>query len=329
VAFISGWVIVFSGVVAASTVAVGFAGYFRSFLQAPASLIAIMLIGLLSLLNFIGIEESSRVNIMFTGIEISGLFLIVLLGVGRSPNVNYFEAPFGFTGIIAAAALVFFAYIGFEDIANMAEETENPRKTIPRALIISVMITTGIYVLVAISTVNLADWTELGDSEAPLAYAASLVLGNNAFLILSAIALFATANTVLILLIVGSRMVYGMAKEGSLPKVFSIVHRERSTPWPAIFAVMLPSMLFATMGDLEVLASVTNFAAFTTFALVNSSLIVLRFKKPDIDRPFRVPLNIGKFPVISFLGLVSCAILASHLLTGGAAYYLLKKSKSV
>ena len=175
------------------------------------------------------------------------------------------------------------------------------------------MVTTIFYVLIALSTVNLADWRELRAPDAPLAYAASKVLGENAFLTLSIIALFATANTVLILLIVGSRMVYGMARGGSLPRILSTLHRERGTPWIAIATVTFPSMIFALLGDIRLVAGVTNFAAFAIFASVNLSLIWLRYKQPDAERPFKVPLNIGRFSVIPFLGLISCMILLSHI----------------
>jgi APA family basic amino acid/polyamine antiporter len=335
-AFLLGWLIIFAGIVAASTVAIGFAGYLKYFFNAPIFIIGILLIGLLSFSNFVGIQESSRVNILFTGIEIAGLVLIIFLGMGRFPNVNYLEAPAGFQGIFAASALVFFAYLGFEDIVNIAEEMKNPKKIIPRALILSILVTTIFYVLIAISTVSLADWRELGGSDAPLALAASMVLGENAFLTLSVIALFATANTVLILLIVGSRMVYGMARGGSLPNIFSTIHRKRKTPWIAIVAVMLLSMIFTILGDIRLVAGVTNFAAFAIFASVNFSLIWLRYKEPEVERPFKVPFNIGKFPVIPFLGLISCVFLVFHLdqlaimigiitlMTGGVAYKILK-----
>lgn len=133
-AFLLGWLIVFAGIVAASTMAIGFAGYLNSLLNVSIPMTAILLIGLLSLVNFIGIEESSRVNIFFTGIEILGLALVIYLGMSRPSHVNYLEAPTGFQGILAAA-LAFFAYLGFEDIVNIAEEMEDPRRAIPRALI--------------------------------------------------------------------------------------------------------------------------------------------------------------------------------------------------
>jgi len=340
-AFLLGWLIIFAGIVAASTVAIGFAGYLKSFVDAPIIVIAIILIGALSISNFFGIEESSRVNILFTGIEILGLVLIIILGMGRFPNVNYFETPSGFQGIFAASALIFFAYIGFEDIVNIAEEMESPRKSIPKALILSILITTIFYVLIAISAVSLANWRQLGGSDAPLAYAASMILGNKAFLALSIIALFATANTVLILLIVGSRMIYGMAKGGALPRKLASIHKGRGTPWIAIAAVSIVSIIFTTLGDIRLIAGITNFAAFAIFASVNFSLIWLRYKRPKLDRPFRVPFNIGKFPVIPFLGLTSCIFLVFQLdllavalgiialSTGGIAYFVFKQMKTI
>ncbi len=312
-AFLLGWLIIFAGAVSVSTVAIGFSGYLRSFIDMPTSVTALLLIGMLSFLNFLGIEESSRVNIMFTAIEVAGLALIIFLGLGRFPNVDYLASPTGLQGIFAGAALIFFAYLGFEDIVNIAEEIEDPQKNIPRALIFSIIVATVFYVLVAVSAVSLADWRILGGSDAPLAYAASTVLGGNAFFVLSIIALFATANTVLILLMVGSRMVYGMARDGSLPKIFSIVHEERGTPWIAIVAVMLLSMLFAAIGDIRLIAGVTNFATFTIFALVNLSLLSLRYKQPDLERPFKVPFNIGRFPVVAFLGVASCIFFVFHI----------------
>jgi APA family basic amino acid/polyamine antiporter len=311
-AFLIGWLIVFTGIVSAATVALGFAGYLNAILGSPIILTAVVLIGSLSFLNFYGIKESARVNILFTFIEILGLILIILMGLTSLGKVNYFEMPHGMSGIFIAAALIFFAYIGFENVVNIAEETKNPTKVIPGALILSIIITTVLYVLVAVSTVSLADWKELGKSTAPLAYAASRVLGKTAFSVISFIALFATTNTVLILLIAVSRMIYGMARDGSLPQVLSSIHEKRRTPWLAVIVTMLLSMFFVLLGDIRLVASITSFGAFITFSLVNLSLIWMRYKKSELRRPFKVPLNIGKFPILGFLGLISCLIMVMH-----------------
>ncbi|MFQ6056002.1 MAG: APC family permease, partial [Methanosarcinales archaeon] len=218
--FLVGWLIIFVEIVAAATVALGFGGYFYSLTGFSPILSAIILIGILSFLNFWGIKESARFNVIFTLIEAAGLILIIVLGLNYFGSVNYFEAPQGFSGILMAAILVFFAYIGFEDMVNVAEETRKPRKVIPKALIISLIITTLVYMLVSIASVSVIPWNELGASSAPLA-AVSEKAWTGSSSLLSIIALFATGNTVLILLIVTSRMIYGMADKKSLPKYLS------------------------------------------------------------------------------------------------------------
>ncbi len=312
-AFSIGLLEIFGDVVAVSVVALGFSAYFESLFGVPMILTAVSLIGLFSFVNFWGIKESSRLNILFTSIELLGLLLIIFLGMSHFGRVNYFELPHGFSGLFKAAGLIFFAYLGFEDIVNIGEEVKKPRKTIPKALIVSVIITTLIYILVAVSAVSLVDWKDLRNSNAPLAYIASKsFLGASAFTILSYIALFSTANTVLIFLIVGSRMVYGTAREGYLPSIFSRIHKKRRTPWVAILAVMIVSMIFVFMADITVVANITNFVIFIIFFFVNLSLILLRYKKPNVKRAFKVPINIGKFPLIPFLGLISCVVMLFH-----------------
>lgn len=310
-AFLTGWLIIFSGTVSIATVSLGFSSYFNALFGFPPLLAAVILVALLSFLNFLGIKQSSRVNIVFTAVEISGLLLVIILGFGGLGTVDYFAVP-NVSGLFSAAALVFFAYLGFEDIVNIAEETKNPSKNIPRALIISIVITTVFYVLVALAVVNLANWETLGTVEAPLAYAVSTVLGSDGFTLLSYVALFATANTVLISLIVASRMIYGMANDAAFPTVFSKVHEKTKTPWIAILIMLFLSMFFILLENIDFVANLTSLGVFFTFALVNLSVIWLRYKKQDFNRPFKTPLNIGKFPVIPFLGLLSCLLMVSQ-----------------
>jgi APA family basic amino acid/polyamine antiporter len=313
--FMVGWLTILTGIISASTVALGFAGYFQGLFGFPRVLTALILIAVLSYINFLGIKESTRMNILFTLVEAAGLVLLVAIGLGSLGSVNLLEAPNGSSGILSAAALIFFAYLGFEDIVNIAEETKKPEKTIPKALILSVLITTFLYVLVALVSVSLVDWQTLGLSNAPLASAASQVLGENAFTVMSIIALFATSNTVLIMLVVGSRMIYGMAKEGAFPRALSRVDPRKETPRLAILVTMLVSIIFLFMGDLELVAALTSFGAFITFAFVNISLIYIRYRRAELERPFRAPLNIGKFPITGFLGLLTCLFLVSQFNT--------------
>jgi len=304
--FMVGWLTILTGIISVSTVALGFAGYLQGLFGFPRVLAALVLIVVLSYINFLGIKESTRMNILFTLVEAAGLILFVAIGLESLGKVDLLEAPNGSSGVLSAAALIFFAYLGFEDIVNIAEEAKKPEKTIPKALFLSILITTFLYVLVALVSVSLADWQDLAGSNAPLAFAASQVLGDNAFTLMSVIALFATSNTVLIMLVVGSRMIYGMAKEGAFPRVLSRVDPRKDTPRLAIAVTMLVSILFLFIGDLELVAALTSFGAFITFAFVNISLIYIRFRRAELERPFRAPLNIKRFPVTGFLGLLTC-----------------------
>jgi len=353
-AFMIGWLLIFTGVLSAATVALGFSGYFNKIIvpsekvsEARLIVVAAILIVILSIVNFRGIKESSNMNVIFTAVEMIGLVLIIFLAFvgGSIGRVNYLEMPNGFGGIVAAAILVFFAYIGFEDIVNIAEETKSPKKFIPRAIVLAIIVTTLLYILVSISTVSLADWDTLGEVENPLAFAASKsFLGDNAELVMSFIALFATTNTVLIILVVTSRMIYGIARDRALPHFLSHIHYKRRTPYFAVIAIMILSIAFLFLGEIKTIASITSLGAFVTFAAVNLSLVWLRYTKPHLHRPFKVPLDIKiknfNFPLPAFLGAVFCVFMIYQfkpvemsigliILSAGAIVYHIRKNKMI
>lgn len=341
-AFIIGCLIVFVALVFAATVAVGFSGYVFSFLSSyldiPAIVYAVALVGFLSFANFYGITESMRMNVAFTLIELSGLVIIIVAGFAfASPaEINYLEIPEGnnrggssgdgnggsgaegivepllssplLIAVISAAGLVFFSYTGFENMANIAEETKNPSKVLPRALLLAILITTITYIVVAISSLALTDgWSKLSASDAPLATAAESAFGMSGSFLLGAIALFATSNTVLMMMISGSRIIFGIAKDGSFPAFFGKVHERRRTPWVAVITVMIGTLVTIILAsqDIAALANVSVFGIFIVYAAVNLSLIVLRYRQPDMPRPFRTPISIGKFPVLAGFGLAT------------------------
>ena len=183
-----GFVVIFVIVSAAASVAVGFSGYMAIFIpNIPEIIIAIILIALLSAVNFYGISESMNINLLFTFVELVGLFFIITaaFATGQIYNTNYFELPVNnsssssslhpsliFGLILSAAGLIFFAFFGFENIVNIADETKLPNKTIPKALMTSIIVTIVIYILVAISAISLVGWHDLYLSDAPLATAA-------------------------------------------------------------------------------------------------------------------------------------------------------------
>ena len=305
-AFIIGWLTAITAMITAATVALGFGGYFAQFVNLPITVSAILLIGILSVVNFIGIRESSWANIVFTIIEAAGLILIIVIGftVSSPEPVNYFESPSGLSGIIVAFVLSFFAFIGFEAMSNVAEEVRKPKKTIPRAIFLSVVISSLLYVLLTFAVFRVINWEDFSSSSAPLAEVVKISLGAQGQIILTGIALFAITNTVLITLIAGSRILFGMAREKSFPNLLTKVHSKTKTPWIAIIVIMIIALVFSLIGDIVIVANIAVFAVVITFSAVILSLIVLRYTQPNIERGFKIPGNIGKFPVLPAIGLM-------------------------
>lgn len=311
-AFVIGLLVILGLIIANSTVALGFAGYFSVLFNTPIIPTAIVLIMIFSLVLFIGVKQSVQIVVFMTIIEVGGLLLTIFIGLPYIGSVNYFEIR-NISGIFEASTLVFFAFLGFEDIVKLSQETRFPERNIPKALILSIMITVVLYILVAISAVSILGYEALSTSSAPLADVASVALGSDVFLVMSMVALFSTANTSLLMMLGGSRILYGIAESGSLPHVFSRIHPKRQTPWAAILAITLFSILFLFIGDITVVANISNFMIFIIFFVVNISLIRLRYREPDVKRPFKSPINIGRFAVLPALGAISTVFLFSHL----------------
>ena len=313
--FILGWIIIFSGILSASTVALAFGGYLSDLISIPSIFLniifAIILVLILSIINFIGIKTSTRTNILFTLIEASGLIIIITIGFFGKQEPNYFILPSGssFAVIFSAVALIFFAYIGFEDIANIAEEVKEPHKNLPKAIIYSIIITTILYFFTAIAVVSILPYGDIADSDAPLNEVAAEVLGPGGGIAMSFIALFATANTVLIMLIVTSRMMYGMARDKALPKGLSRISPKYRTPIISVLLTMGFTIIPILFGDISLVAHATVIGVLINFILVNVSLLALRKKKPDIERPFELKPSIKGFPVIALLGSIICIAL--------------------
>lgn len=263
-----------------------------------------------SALNIWGLKESSVANIILTCIEVGGLVLVILAGVTHGDLMAPMLAPIQ-PGIIPAAALIFFVYLGFEEIANMTEEVRNPAKDLPLAIFASLGITTLLYVLVAISVVAIIRPDELVGSEAPLADALSKVWPH-ASIFLSAVALFATANTVLITLIAASRLAFSMSRDGEIPHMFGALLQSRGTPWTAAILVLVLSAALLPISDLKSLAEVSSLSALLAFLAVNIALIVLRYRMPERHRPFRSPINAGRFPILPMLAIGTIGVLLPH-----------------
>lgn len=314
-AFLVTWSLTVGIAIVASTVALGFGGYLAGMTGSNLLWSASLLIVTMAALLIYGIQQSAWVAGFCTILEVIGLVVVVAVGAPHLGSVNYLEmSPDGFHGVASAAALIFFAYIGFEEIVQLSEETRDATKSIPLAILLSISVTTLIYVAVAACAVSVVDWEKLGASESPLADVVAVALGRKAFFGLSVIALFSTANTVLILMMSAARLLYGMAEDGQLPKGLAAVHRTRKSPYIATLVVAAISILMiVALREIAVVANLANFTLLMAFVVINVAVIVLRFREPDTNRPFRVPGSIGKLPLIPCFGIVTSLFMVSFL----------------
>ena len=310
-AFGVGVVILIGAAATAATVAIAFGGYLREFVDVPPVWSALALLVACTAFNIWGLRESSLVNMLFTSIEVGGLLLVVAAGLAResgsAPPTPVAVEP----AVMAAAALLFFVYLGFEQIANLVEEVRQPARDIPLALFLSLAITTVLYVLVALAVVHMASPAELAASEAPLAVAIGAVWPNSGN-VLSAIALFATANTVLVTMIASSRLAFAMARDGEIHGVFAGLLKRRQTPWVAAILSLVAAAVLLPIGSVKILAEISSFAALVAFFAVNLVLIALRYKQPHQPRPFRVPGAIGRMPILPLIAIGSILVLLLH-----------------
>lgn len=303
--FIVAFAVMASGITSAATLARGFTeSYLSAFVDAPIVPIAIAFLALTAVINFIGISESVKVNVVFTLIEIAGLVLICVvaigvLGDGGGDAGRAFEVKEGstwFAAAFAGAALAFYALIGFEDSVNVVEEVQEPRRTFPKALFGGLAIAGTIYLVVTVLASMAVPTNTLTESESALREVIQRGPLGIDERVLSAIALVALANGALINLIMASRLVYGMSREGILPRAFGRVHAGRRTPWIAILLVTAFAMVLAATGDLKDLASTTVTLLLCVFIVVNVAVFVLRRREVDAEPDhFRAP---SIFPVL-------------------------------
>ena len=311
VAFLVNWLIVVGTVFSVATVSMGFAGYLGYFVSLPFSLSAAALIILFTLLNIYGVKEAITIANIGSVVEVIGLIIIIAIGLPHIGSVDYLQVPSGgYAPLFVGASLLFFAFLGFESIPRLAEETKDAERVIPKATLLSLGISTVIYILVAIVAVSVLPWQQLAASDAPLADIANTLMGSKTGMLLAAIALFATANTVLLMLVTTTRLIYGMSDGGSLFRRFGNVSESRRIPWVSALFLGGLSMAAVFMGDISFLAYSADFSVFFTFAVVNLAAVWLHYNEPNLKRPFVTP-RLGNIPIVPMAGAVTCAILAA------------------
>ena len=318
VTFIVAFAVMCSGITSASTASRAFAANLsNAFDLKLAGTIGITLIGLafmalVAIVNFRGVGESVKANVVLTCVELTGLLIIIFIGLwaislgqGDVSRVMQFKAEGGlFWPAIAATTLAFFAMVGFEDSVNMAEETKDPTRTFPKILLTGLFITGVIYVLVSISAITLVAPAQLGEGETPLLQVVQAGAPSFPVEIFGFITMFAVANSALINMLMASRLVYGMSREHVLPAVLGKVHPSRHTPYVAIgFTTLLAFALITFVGEVPALGGTTALLLLCVFTVVNVAVLVLR-KDPVKHEHFRTPTFL---PVV---GGLCCAFLA-------------------
>jgi len=285
----------------------------------PIKLLAIALVFLVGCVIYRGMKESMWVNILCTLVEAAGLIFIIVVGVRFWGGVDYFETPppvalqdggFSASGLTLAlvlqgAVLMFFSFIGFEDILNVSEEVKNPKKDLPFGLIGAMILATLIYMGVAITAVSVLPWRELAASKTPLMEVARRAAPWFAGIdkVYLAVTIFAIGNTALLNYLMGSRLLYGMSRQGLMPQALGKLHPVRRTPVTAIILLFGIVTLLILSGGVKPLAEATVLLLLTVFTIVNISLIILKRRPAEATDGFDVPLLVPVF------GALVCALL--------------------
>lgn len=312
VAVVVGWSMAAALVVAGATVSLGFGRYLNEFVTVDERVAAAALLLVMAVVSYLGMERAAWLVISLALIEIGSLVVVMIIG---APSIGDHDLLSGsFTGVLSAAGLVFFAFIGFDEVITLAEETHNPTWAIPRALLLALGISTLLYVGVAVSAVSVLGADVLAVAERPLAAVGERVVGSWAGSALSAAAMVSTGTTVLLVLTAGSRMFYGMAGADDLPKFLAVV-RLRRVPLNALIVTVAAALGLLLLGDLKTLASATDALVYLTFLVVNAAVIALRRTMPDRDRPFRIRGAIGWVPVLPVAAFVVVLVVAQELQT--------------
>jgi basic amino acid/polyamine antiporter, APA family len=322
VTFLVAFVVMCSGITSASTASRAFAANFFTGIDVDPPKIAVAVLALvfmavLAAINFRGVGESVKLNVVLTIVEITGLLVVILVGLWAftgGGDVDFsrivaFETASDkntFLAVTAATSLAFFAMVGFEDSVNMAEETKDPVKTFPKILLSGLSIAGVVYILVSIVAVALVPIGKLEESDTPLvevvkAGAPGLPIDT----ILPFMTMFAVSNTALINMLMASRLIYGMARQRVLPPVLGTVHPTRRSPWVAIifttliaFGLILYVSAFASSNAISVLGGTTSLLLLAVFAVVNVAVLVLRRDVRQAGGHFRTPTIL---PVIGFV----------------------------
>jgi len=333
-AWIIGWGLILEYALGAATVAIGWSGYFCDFVgqafhwivpktfsagpfdggavNVPAAFIIVLITALLVR----GTSESNTVNKIIVSVKLAVVLFFIVIGIGRVNPANWHPfSPFGVGGIISGAALVFFAYIGFDAVSTSAEEVHNPGRDLPRGILGSLAICTVLYIIVSAVLTGIVPYTQL-NVPSPVSF--SLIqIGLGWAGAIVAVGAIAGLTTVLLVLLYGqSRVFFAMSRDGLLPRVFARVHPTFRTPYVSSILIGSVVAAVAAVGNLAVVANLVNIGTLAAFTLVSVGVIILRNRAPEMKRGFRVPGS-PVVPILSAIGAIGLATFGLPLATIG------------
>ena len=326
VAWLIGWNIILEYLVAAGAVAVGWSSYFSDLLKSvgivlPKALTsspfeggvidipAIAIALLVAFIAVLGTKDSARATRVVVFVKILVICLFILIGIFRVKASNWVPfAPFGFSGIMHGAAIVFFAYIGFDAVATAAEEVRDPKRDLPKGIVWSLAVSTVLYVLVSVTLTGMLKYSQLGSSS-PITAALLAVGVNWATMFISIGALAGLTSVLLAVVFAQSRVFFAMSRDGLLPPVFSAIHKKYKTPYIDTIIVGVAISLVAAFFPVGFIAQMANIGTLSALTVVSVGVIILRRKKPDAERPFKVPW----VPFIPLLSIIFCVYLMINL----------------
>lgn len=331
VAWMIGWDLLLEYGLATSAVSVGWSGYFQSLmagfgLKLPAALTAApgSVPGVQTLLNLpaclimlaitwvvsYGVRESTRVNNLMVAVKIGVVLLFIAVGVWHVQPANWQPfAPFGFSGIFNAAALVFFAFIGFDAVTSAAEEVRNPRRDLPVGIIGSLAVCTVLYVVVAAIMTGIVPFAKFAGVDHPVSLALQFAGENWVAGFVDLGAILGMTTVILVMTYGQTRVIFAMSRDGLLPERLSSVHPVHATPYFATWTVGIVFAAIAAFVPLNVLAELINIGTLAAFTLISVAVLVLRKTRPELPRAFRCP----GVPVVPLLSVGFCLFLMAHL----------------
>lgn len=325
--WIIGWDLILEYCVAVGAVSIGWSGYIvnilniigihlpKALIAAPASggiinLPAIFILAIIAGLLLLGAKESAKLNNILVAIKLGVVLLFIVLGVSHIEPSNWHPfMPYGWDGVFSGAAIVFFAYIGFDAVATAAEEVKNPQKDLPKGILASLAICTVLYIVVSAILTGMVPYLEYKDNAAPVAYALSSVGIQWGSALVSVGAICGITSVLLVMMYGSTRLFYSLSRDGLLPKAFSQVSGKSGAPTKSIVWVFVITALVAGFLPIGRVAELVNIGTLAAFIIVSLSVILLRKSRPDLERPFKVPF----VPVIPILAIAFCLFLIIQL----------------